>query len=74
MKSPGSRSDILLQAEQVLMLLAKIPAVRQGTPEAGEIFATLLREHEEYTNLGVADLDGRLLRVRLAPGGGPLRR
>ena len=35
---------IILQAEQVLVLLAEIPAVRQGTPEAEEIFATLLEE------------------------------
>ena len=56
---------IILQAEQVLVLLAEIPAVRQGTPEAEELFATLLKKHQEYNNLGIADRQGKILRSAL---------
>jgi signal transduction histidine kinase len=59
------QEKIILQAEQVLRLLAEIPAVQQGTPDAEEIFATLLKRHQEYANLGLADRQGRLLRSAL---------
>ena len=59
---------IILQAEQVLVLLAEIPAVRQGTPEAEELFATLLKKHQEYNNLGIADLAGKDTALCLAAG------
>lgn len=59
---------IILQAEQVLILLAEIPAVKQGTAEAEEIFATLLKKHREYANLGIADRRGQILRSALPLG------
>ena len=59
------QEKIILQAEQVLVLLAAIPAVRQGTPEAEELFAASLKKHQEYDNLVIADRQGKILRSAL---------
>ena len=56
---------IILQTEQVLLLLAEVPAVKQGAVEAEGIFATLLKKHQEYDNLSIADQRGHILRSAL---------
>jgi hypothetical protein len=56
---------IILQAEQVLLLLAEIPAIRQGAPGAEAILAHILKEHGEYNNLAMADRRGQVLQSAL---------
>ena len=47
---------------QLLETLAEVPEVRLGDDEkSSEIFASILKSHKQYTNIGAADADGNVI-------------
>lgn len=52
---------LIEDARQLLVTLARLPAVREGNRAAcNALFADLLTQHSSYANLGVIDADGNV--------------
>lgn len=55
----ANQSQFVEGAEQLLIALARIPAVYEGQPEmCSEIFSTLREEYHNYTNIFMVDAEG----------------
>src|SRR5215470_15050377 len=53
---------LIEDARQLVVSLARLPAVRDRNPAAcNALFADLLTRHSSYANLGVIDADGNVL-------------
>jgi PAS domain S-box-containing protein len=58
----NNEERMLDSADQMLALMAEIPAVQKLDPQAcGSLFAQMLRNEPEYANLGVLDASGAVV-------------
>src|ERR671933_6870 len=68
----GDQEDLNESSRQLLIILARLPAVRDRDAAAcSALFAELLRLYPRYANLGVAGADGEIFCSAL-PLGGPV--
>ncbi|MBI5585150.1 MAG: PAS domain S-box protein [Deltaproteobacteria bacterium] len=56
------QEQIIESTRQLLIGLARVPALRRGTPEEGSAFlAGLIKDYAFYSNMGTVGLDGRIM-------------